>query len=126
MCTERGLHIRGHSHLNAYELSKLLIDEYSAKILTYARDRPRSVQQMCDHLDIPMTLGYRRVNSLMAEGLLSCEGRVLTQRGKWSRLYVSQVRKAYIFFEEGKVRLKFEFKTGQVKWSEDWEAAAAY
>jgi hypothetical protein len=115
----------GHTPLNAYDLSKLLIDEYSAKILTYARDRPRSVQQMCDQLGIPMTLGYRRVNSLLAEGLLTCEGRVLTQSGKWSKLYVSQVRKAYIYFEDGKVKLKCELRTGQVKWSEDWTASAA-
>jgi len=111
--------------MNAYELSKLLIDEYSAKILTYARDKPRSVQDMCQRLDIPVTLGYRRVNTLLNEGLLSCEGRALTQRGKWTKLYVSQVRRAQIFFDDGKVRLKFEFKTGQVRWSDDWEAAPA-
>ena len=111
--------------MNAYELSKLLIDEYSAKILTYARDRPRTVQDMCARLGIPLTLGYRRVNTLLSEGLLICEGKTLTQRGKWTKLYVSQVRRAQIFFDEGKVRLKFELRTGQVIWSEDWVASAA-
>ena len=111
--------------MNAYELSKLLIDEYSTKILTFASDRPRTVQEICKKMDIPVTQGYRRVNSLLAEGLLSCEGKILTQRGKWTKLYLSQVRRAQIIFDEGKVRLKFELKTGQVMWSDDWEATAA-
>lgn len=110
--------------MNAYELSKLLIDEYSAKILTYAKDRPRTVQDMCRRLEIPVTLGYRRVNTLLSEGLLSCEGRVLTQKGKWTKLYLSQVKRAQIFFDDGKMRLKFELKTGQVRWTEDWVASA--
>lgn len=111
--------------VNAYELSKLLVDEYSAKILIYSRDKPRTVQDMCRRLDIPVTLGYRRVNTLLSEGLLACEGRVLTQKGKWTRTYMSQIRRAQIFFDDGKVRLKFELRTGQVKWSEDWIASAA-
>lgn len=111
--------------MNAFELSKLLIDEYSTKILTYTSERPRSVQDMCKSLDIPITQGYRRVNTLVAEGLLSCEGRILTQKGKWTKLYMSQVRKAQILFDHGTVRLKFELKTGQVIWHDDWEASPA-
>ena len=113
------------AEVNTFELSKLLIDEYSTKILTYASERPRSVQDMCRSLDIPITQGYRRVNTLVSEGLLSCEGRILTQKGKWTRLYISQVRKAQILFDQGTVRLKFELKTGQVVWHDDWEVSAA-
>ena len=111
--------------MNAHELSKLLIDEYSAKILTYAKDKPRSVQDMCQQLNIPTTLGYRRVNILVSQGLLSCEGKVLTRAGKWTRLYLSQVRRALIFFDDGRVRIKCELNTGQVKWSEDRVASAS-
>lgn len=127
MNVEAQIHLarRKSTMMNAYELSKLLIDEYSTKILTYASDRPRTVQEMCEKMGIPVTQGYRRVNSLVAEGLLSCEGKVLTQRGKWTKLYVSQVRRAQIIFDDGKVRLKFELKTGQVLWSDDWEATPA-
>src|SRR5512137_3046774 len=91
----------GPSPVNAFDLSRLLIDEYSAKILTFAKDRPKSVQEMCEKLDIPTTLGYRRVNTLLSEGLLSCEGRILSQGGKWTKLYMSQVKRAYIFFDDG-------------------------
>jgi predicted transcriptional regulator len=111
--------------VNAFDLSRLLIDKYSAKILTFAKDRPKSVQEMCDKLGIPMTLGYRRVNTLLSEGLLSCEGRTLSQGGKWTRLYMSQVKRAYIFFDDGRVRLKFELISGQTRWSEDWVTPAA-
>jgi hypothetical protein len=111
--------------LNACELSRLLIDEYSAKILTYAKNRPRSVQDMCQQLNIPTTLGYRRVNILVSMGLLSCEGKALTRAGKWTRLYLSQVRRAFIFFDGGRVRLKCELNTGQIKSSDDWAASSS-
>ena len=105
--------------MNAFELSRLLIDEYSTKILTCAKDRPRTVQEICERMDIPLTQGYRRVNTLVSQGLLSCEGRHLTRKGKWTRLYMSQIRRAQILFDEGRVRLKFELKTGKVVWSDD-------
>jgi len=117
--------IGGPSPVNAFDLSRLLTDEYSAKILTFAKDRPKSVQEMCEKLDIPMTLGYRRVNTLLSEGLLSCEGRILSQGGKWTRLYLSRIKRVFIFFDDGRVRLKFELISGQTRWSEDWVAPAS-
>lgn len=107
-------------NLDALQMSKLIIDEYSAKILSYAKDKPRSVLEMCDVLGIPMTLGYRRVNALTELGLMGCQGRVLTRNGKWMKIYLSKVKRALIFFEDGKIRMKFELKTGEEKWTEDW------
>lgn len=107
-------------NLDALQMSKLIIDEYSAKILSYAKDKPRSVLEMCEVLGIPMTLGYRRVNILTQLGLMVCQGRVLTRNGKWMKIYLSRVNRAYIFFEKGKLRMKFEMKTGEERWTDDW------
>lgn len=109
----------GHN-LDALEMSRLLIDEYSVKILSYARDKPKSVLEMCEALSIPMTLGYRRVNILTKLGLMGCQGKVLTRSGKWMKIYLSKVKGAFIFFENGKLRMKFELKNGEEKWTEDW------
>lgn len=107
-------------NFNALQMSKLIIDEYSAKILSYAKNKPRSVLEMCQVLGIPMTLGYRRVNILTQLGLMDCQGRVLTRNGKWMKIYISRVNKAVIFFENGKLSMKFELKTGEERWTEDW------
>jgi len=106
--------------MNALQMSKLIIDEYSAKILSYAKDKPRSVLEMCEVLGIPMTLGYRRVNILTKLGLMVCHGRILTRNGKWMRLYLSRVNRAFIIFEKGVLKMKFELKTGEERWTEDW------
>lgn len=116
------MNLQGNSEesLNALQMSKLIIDEYSVKILSYAKDKPRSVLEMCDVLGIPMTLGYRRVNILTELGLMVCHGRVLTQNGKWMKIYISRVNRAFIYFENGKLRMKVELKTGEERWTEDW------
>lgn len=103
-------------------MSRLLTDPYVARILTFASEKPRSVQEMCKSLGIPVTQGYKRVHALEAHGLLSCYGKVLSRRGRWTRLYISKVSRAYIFLDEGRVRVKFEFNSGEVRWAEDWVA----
>ena len=112
--------ISQNQDLNALQMSKLIVDEYSAKILSYAKDKPRSVLEMCEVLGIPMTLGYRRVNALTQLGLMNCQGRILTQNGKWMKIYMSKVNKVFIYFENGKLRMKLELKTGEERWTEDW------
>ena len=109
-----------NQNLDALQMSKLIVDEYSAKILSYAKDKPRSVLEMCEVLQIPMTLGYRRVNALTQLGLMTCHGRILTQNGKWMRIYMSKVNRVFIYFENGKLRMKLELKTGEERWTDDW------
>jgi len=41
--------------------------------------------------------------------------RALTQQGKRIVLYLSQLKNAYIFFEGGKLRVRFQMVTGQVQ-----------
>jgi len=74
-------------------------------------------------LNIPLTQGYKRVHALEAYGLISCHDRVLSRRGRWTKLYLSRLSKAYIFLDEGRVRVKCEFSSGEVKWADDWVAS---
>lgn len=52
---------------------------------------------------------------LEENNLLHCVERVLTQKGKRMSVYISNLKNAYIFLEEDKLRVRFEMKTGQVE-----------
>ena len=64
--------------MHALETSKLLTEEYSAKILLALMGRPKSALELSDKLDIPIAACYRKINLLESAGLICCEERKLT------------------------------------------------
>lgn len=56
-------------------------------------------------------------------GLITCVDRVLSQKGKRLNLYQSQLKNAYIFFESGKLRVRFQLATGVIEdFGGEWKA----
>ncbi len=94
--------------MDAFDLSKIITDEYSAKILVATFNKPRSANELSDSLGIPIAACYRRINTLKKHGLLLLDERALTQKGKRVSLFRSNLKNAYIFLENGKLRVKFE------------------
>ncbi len=92
--------------------SQLLTDEYAAKILTAIMKVPRSAQQLSASYGIPIAACYRRIKLLERYGLIACKERRLSQQGKRINFYLSMVRNAYIFFEDGRLRVKLELISG--------------
>ena len=107
--------------LTPLEASQLLTDEYSAKILLATYKRKISAQEISQRYGIPIAACYRKIRVLEEVGLIQCVERILTQKGKRKNLYTSCLRNAYIFFENGKLRARFQLATGQVKdFGGDW------
>lgn len=107
--------------LTPLEASQLLTDEYSAKILLATYKRKISAQEISQRYGIPIAACYRKIRILEEVGLIQCVERILTQKGKRKNLYTSCLRNAYIFFENGKLRARFQLATGQVKdFGGDW------
>lgn len=107
--------------LSPLEASQLLTDEYSAKILLATYKRKISAQEISQRYGIPIAACYRKIRILEEVGLIQCVERILTQKGKRKNLYTSCLRNAYIFFENGKLRARFQLATGQVKdFGGDW------
>jgi len=107
--------------LSPLEASQLLTDEYSAKILLATYKRKISAQEISQRYGIPIAACYRKIRILEEVGLIECVERILTQKGKRKNLYTSCLRNAYIFFENGKLRARFQLATGQVKdFGGDW------
>ncbi len=91
------------------------MDTYAAKILVACARKPKHALELSRRLDIPIAACYRRIHVLEKSGLLRPVDRALTQQGKRIALYQSQLKNAYIFFEGGKLRVRFQMITGQVE-----------
>ncbi|OYT46630.1 transcriptional regulator [Thermoplasmatales archaeon ex4484_6] len=89
-------------------LSKLLVDDYVMKILMASYSRPMSTQEMSFEFGIPIAVCYRKVRELMAAGLLMKERKILTDQGKWVQLFRSKLKGAYVFLENGSLRVRVE------------------
>lgn len=91
-------------------ISKLLADDYAERILVATYSRAQSAQEVSDKFDIPIAACYRKVHELEEHGLLKCERMVTTPKGKSMKLYRSQLKSAHILFENGKFKVKLEFR----------------
>src|SRR2546428_724275 len=109
--------------MDPLEASRLVTDEYSAKILVATFKKPKSAIDLSREYGIPIAACYRRIHSLERAGLIRCTERALTQKGKRISLYMSQLKNAYIFFENGRLRVRFQLATGITKdFGGDWRA----
>jgi len=114
---------RGGRDTDPLEASRLVTDEYSAKILVATFKKPRSAIDLSREYGIPIAACYRRIHALERAGLIRCTERALTQKGKRISLYMSQLKNAYIFFENGRLRVRFQLATGITKdFGGDWKA----
>ncbi|SIS06043.1 winged helix-turn-helix domain-containing protein [Natronorubrum thiooxidans] len=60
--------------------------KYSAEILC-AAGTPKSAQALSDDIEIPIATCYRRIQDLVEAGLLTCEGRQLSEEGRRTNIY---------------------------------------
>jgi predicted transcriptional regulator len=98
--------------MQALETSRLITEEYSAKILLATVGKPKCAYELSDKLGIPIAACYRKIKLLEDSGLLFCAERRLTQEGKRIGFYKSNIKNAQILFERNKVRAKIEMIDG--------------
>jgi len=94
----------------ALNLSSLLADEYSGRILSLTYSQPRSVQEICDLSGIPIAVAYRRVTALEAAGLIKCLRTEISAQGRKSKYYLCQVDMARLTFREGRFEVEVEWR----------------
>jgi hypothetical protein len=92
--------------------SQLLTDPYAVKILVATVRLPKCAQDISTQFGIPIAACYRRIRDLESAGLVTCTERKLTRNGKRVNYYVSMVKSATVFYEEGKLKVKFQMKDG--------------
>lgn len=67
-------------------LLSALGSKYSAEILC-AAGTPKSAQALSEDIEIPIATCYRRIEELVDAGLLTCEGRQLSDEGRRTNIY---------------------------------------
>jgi hypothetical protein len=92
--------------------SQLLTDPYAVKILVATVRVSKCAQDISTQFGIPIAACYRRIRDLEGAGLVLCTERKLTKNGKRVNYYVSMVKNATVFYEEGKLKVKFQMKDG--------------
>ena len=109
--------------MNPLKVSKLLADEYNVKILAATFKDSKSAQELSLKFDIPIAACYRRIRELEMTGMIECSERILSQKGKRVKLYRSQVKGVYLFYESGKLRVKLDMTNFQAHdVDETWHA----
>ena len=98
--------------MHALETSKLLTEEYTAKILLATMGRPKSAFELSEKLNIPIAATYRKINVLVSAGLLYCDEKKLTRAGKRIKLYKARIKNAKITFEKNSIRTSIDLIDG--------------
>jgi len=82
-----------------------LSDDYSRRILTATVDQPLNAAELSKNLDIPVTTVYRRIQDLLDASLIATVKSGRTNDGKWYDLYQSLLRRIYVSFEDGEMKI---------------------
>lgn len=79
-------------------------------ILNAVLDRPHIVADILKICKIPQTSGYRKINSLIKDGLLVANGQTVTSDGKKVTKYETLFKNINIEIEKNSVRVKIQIK----------------
>ncbi len=74
-----------------------LADRYSRIILTATIEEPKSVIQLSEEYDIPISTAYRKIHKLRSDGLVKVSGSIISN-GKRYYLYKSNIKSVNIIF----------------------------
>lgn len=92
----------------AKEVSKLLADDYSQKILVSTYTSPMSAQKLSKVCQIPIAACYRRIHELEQAGLIGVDREKEVYKGRKVRLYRCKLRSATIKFLNGRFVVRYD------------------
>lgn len=92
--------------MDAFDLFRLVLDEYSSRIIQLTSPRPMNAIQLSDALGIPIAACYRRIRTLKEAGVLKEEGRAVSIGGKPVATYRSSLEKAEVILTDGRLRIQ--------------------
>src|SRR5512136_1064288 len=90
------------------EVSRLLADDYSQKILVSTYAVPLSAQRLSKICQIPIAACYRRIHELEQAGLIAVDREKEVYKGRKVRLYRCKLRSATIRFNNGKFAVRYD------------------
>jgi DNA-binding Lrp family transcriptional regulator len=91
--------------MDAFDLFRLVLDEYSSRIIQLTSPHPMNAIQLSDALGIPIAACYRRIRTLKEAGVLKEEGRAVSIGGKLVATYRSSLERAEVILTDGRLRI---------------------
>ena len=88
---------------------KAFADDDKKKILDSTQDKSKTPIEILDICKIPSTSGYRKINSLIRDGLLIPNGTSMARSKKEVRRYISALDNIKIDICKGKLAVKVKF-----------------
>ena len=90
-------------------------DEDKKKIMSVLMNEPHIVSEVLSICNLPQTSGYRKINSMISDGLLTVEGYITTNDGKKVNKYISIFENIKIDIVKNNVTVKVKLKNDSVK-----------
>ncbi len=94
------------------QINKIILeaigDDDKKNILNSVLDKPKIISEILDICKIPQTSGYRKINSLIKNGLLIVNGFETTTDGKTVNKYQSVFENIQIHIEKNKVAIQVQ------------------
>ena len=101
------------------DLAKIFLESFGdpdkKSILNVVLDKPQIVSDILKICKIPQTSGYRKINSLIKDGLLIPNGHSITLDGKKVVKYETLFRNVNIEIEKNSIKIKVQMKKHMVE-----------
>ncbi len=97
------------------DATKILEDGTAEKILLNAYRRSKTAKQISDSTGIPLVEVYKKIRELEKIGLVQKEKSIITKSGRAKAAYRSNLEDAYVFFDNGRLRVRFEVAAGMAR-----------
>jgi len=100
-------------------ISKIVLatfgDEDKKKIISVLMNESHIVSEVLEICNLPQTSGYRKMNSMISDGLLTVDGYITTTDGKKVNKYSSIFENIKIDIVRNDITVKVKIKTDSVK-----------
>ena len=90
-------------------------DEDKKKIMNVLMNEPHIVSEVLSMCNLPQTSGYRKINNMISDGLLTVVGHITTIDGKKVNKYISIFENIKIDIVKNNVTVKVKLKNESVK-----------
>jgi DNA-binding Lrp family transcriptional regulator len=91
--------------MDTFDTFRLLLDEYSSKIMELTSPHAMNAIELSDELGIPIAACYRRIRALKDAGMIKEESKVVSIGGKMVATYRSSVESAEVMLHDGRLRV---------------------
>ena len=100
-------------------ISKIVLaafgDEGKKKIISVLMNESHIVSEVLEICNLPQTSGYRKINGMISDGLLTVDGYITTTDGKKVNKYISIFENIKIDIVKNNITVKVKIKTDSVK-----------